>query len=88
MARLSRRRQFTRDGEEGSKFEGRCGTASCGADVGAGVTEGQASGGASEKWEKRLAETKRGGVAAKQASLWDGAERATRNEAFAIEADL
>jgi hypothetical protein len=41
-----------------------------------------------EKWEKRLAETNRSEVAAKQASLWDEAERATRSEAFAVEAGL
>ena len=41
-----------------------------------------------EKWEKQLAETKRSEVAAKQATLWDEAERATRSEAFGVEAGL
>lgn len=41
-----------------------------------------------EKWEKRLAETNRSEVAAKQAFLWDEAERAMRSEAFAVEVGL
>ena len=41
-----------------------------------------------EKWEKRLVETNRSEVATKQASLWDEAERATRSEAFEVEAGL
>jgi hypothetical protein len=41
-----------------------------------------------EKLEKQLAEANRSEIAAKQATLWDEAERATRSEAFGVEAGL
>jgi hypothetical protein len=41
-----------------------------------------------EKWEDRLTELNREGVAAKQSLLWDETESVVTSEAFGVEAGL